>query len=167
MDATFELTADGAVTYGYVVSEGDDDQEVGALPVALRVRDAAGNEADVYTTSPSTAPAIDANAPVITGIWAHPSAGHLMIGDELRVNVTVDDGAEDEGMVGVLSDASTSYSSASVGSTINGVSAGEFIEWGKGEYSFTYTVTEGDADRDVGDLPVRLIMQDPAGNEVV
>ena len=90
-----------------------------------------------------------------------------MIGDELRVNVTVDDGAEDEGMVGVLSDASTSDSSASVGSTINGVSAGEFIEWGKGEYSFTYTVTEGDADRDVGDLPVRLIIQDPAGNEVV
>ena len=56
-----------------------------------------------------------------------------------------------------------------VASSVNGVGVTGFADHSDGTYSYayTYTASEGDADRATDALPVSMIVKDPAGNEGV
>ena len=149
-----EEHADGMYSLLYTVMEGDSDRdEWSPIPVSLVVVDPSGNSADAYTSSPTPCASIDANTPRIVSMRTAPSfdeGDSLRVNDTLSIFITVDDGDVDSGMIAYDSTShEVLYSTpneAALFSSINGVPATDFTEWGGGVYSFDYTVNEGDRD---------------------
>ena len=87
----------------------------------------------------------------ITASSANPSTGKRKVGHSVTVTLTASESGLSEG---------------ASGSTINGKDVSESFTASGIQYSFKYTVAEGDADREDNALPISLSLQDAAGNEV-
>ncbi|MEC4766718.1 DUF4214 domain-containing protein [Halomonas sp. CUBES01] len=109
--------------------------------------DGDGNSADLsHDAINDSGVTVDVSAPTISAV-SIPNAS-ARVGDAVTVSITA-------GEVGLSLDTGT----------VNGVPLTGFSDDGGGNYSATYTVQEGDADRAAGDdIPVNVILSDAAGN---
>lgn len=155
VSGTFAEIGGGIYTVTYTVIEGHTDiLDSNDLPVDLSVQDDANNESIAYTTADvGNRPGVDGNTPTITNVSFLPSSGLLKVGDTATATITV--GSSETGLL------------AGNTMTINTVDVrGTFTDIGGGNYTVTYTVQEGDIDRnDIADLPVSFSLQDSAENE--
>ena len=144
------FTDNGAGNYSatYTVLEGQTDRDAGdSIPVSFVLADSAGHISQTYATAISQASdVIDANSPTITAVTIPDTA--MNVGDVVTVSIT----ANEAGLT-------------LTSGTVNGVAVTGFTDNGAGNYSATYTVIEGHADRAAGDaIPVSFILEDTAGN---
>ncbi|RSC96112.1 T9SS type A sorting domain-containing protein [Tenacibaculum singaporense] len=138
----------GNYTATYTVVEGNTDRAAGDdIPVNFILTDAAGNNSSAFTTAISqNADAIDANSPSITNVSIPNNAAK--VGDAITVTITANE-------AGLLLNTGL----------INGTTVSGLTDNGGGNYTATYTVVEGNADRAAGDdIPVNFILTDAAGN---
>jgi len=147
----FTDNLDNTYTVTYTVAEGDNDIADGErLPLSVSLVDAVGNISSAFITAPDAAncPAVDANRPVITNVQFNPSTGILPIDGILEMIVTAGETVLTQSAI-----------------TVNGKAVTGFTNNLNGTYSVTYTVTEGDDDRQNNEqIPVSIILSDPAGN---
>lgn len=144
------LSKTNSTTYTatFTVTNGGTDVAAGSnVPVNFTLTDSAGNTSSAYTTAISQASdSIDANVPTITSVTIPNAAAK--VGDAITVSITA-------------GEAGLSLNSG----TVNGVALTGFTDLTGGNYSATYTVTEGNTDRAAGDsIPVSLILDDSGGN---
>src|SRR3989339_45020 len=155
VSGTFFDIGFGQYTVSYTVFEEDNDVlDSNDLPIIFTVKDDAGNESSIYNTADSDGrPGVDGNTPGIATITFNPSSGVLKVGDTATATIT----------------AINFETSLSTGTTmtINNIDiSSTFSEIGLGQYTVSYTVTEGDIDRlDSADLPINISFRDSAGNE--
>lgn len=150
--STFSDAGSGNYTAKYIVVAGDDDvTNSETVPVYIVLADAAGNKNSAFTTTPSSAttPAIDANRPTISNVSFSPTTGTLVPGDVLTATITASEAGLTAGAI-----------------TINTVDvASTLADNGAGNYTLTYTVTEGDDDiADAATIPISIVLNDAAGN---
>lgn len=142
---------DNTYTVTYTVVEGDDDIGEGErLPVSIQLQDAVGNVSQVYDTAPDAAncPAVDATRPTVTGVQFNPQSGILPIGGTLAMIINTEESGLIENSI-----------------TINGKAATAFTDNLNGTYTVSYTIQEGDTDREMNNqIPISVILTDPAGN---
>ncbi|MFH0892645.1 MAG: hypothetical protein V1867_07800 [Candidatus Falkowbacteria bacterium] len=139
-------------TVDYTVAASDVDRASGTIPVYIVLRDIYGNMNGAWTTLTSNA-SVDANAPVITTVYI--TNGSYAIGDSIDIIVNVNKSLPD-------------YPNYSLGpTTVNGVSIipSQFVyQPGSENYRLTYTVSDGDTDRDTNEIPVSIVFTDWYGN---
>ncbi|MEO1852275.1 MAG: Ig-like domain-containing protein, partial [Psychrobacter sp.] len=120
--------------------------DAGTQTLTATATDAAGN-----TATDTISVTVDVTAPTFTVTSVTPSSGTQVVGETVVVTLTA--GSNETGLT------------ASGTQTINGVTS-SFSESGGGVYTITYTVVEGNTDRDdSGALPVSITLQDSAGND--
>ena len=150
--STFTDLENGTYSVTYTVSAGDDNiGESDQIPVNIVLQDAAGNANDAYTlAAPATAtPAIDAGAPVVTGVSFSPSSGWRKIGETVTMTIHAGESGLNEGTI-----------------TVNGESVSGFTDMGDGSYTVVYTVASGHTDIAESErIPVSVTLMDEAGNE--
>ena len=152
VSGTLVDNSDGTYTVTYTVQEGDTDiSSSQTIPISLTLKDAALNNSNTFSTSPSASntPTIDGHTPVVSSAAFSPSTGTLVVGNVLTMTI----GTNEAGL-------------SATTLTINGVDvSGNISETGGGNYSTTYTISEGDADRDVAStIPISIQFSDAAGN---
>ena len=133
--------SDTSYSATFTVTSGGADLSAGVdIPVSLTLDDTAGNKSAVFTTT------INTDSPTITTVSIPDSA--MNVGDVVTVSITA-------------SEAGLSLNTG----TVNGVAVTGFTDNGAGNYSATYTVLEGQTDRDAGDsIPVSFVLADSAGH---
>lgn len=148
----FTDRGDGSYTVIYTVASGHTDiAESERIPVSVTLMDEAGNESTTYTVSPlaGDCPAIDANAPVITGVSFEPASGYHTIGETITLLINGNESGLTAGTI-----------------QVNSKSVTGFTDLGTGWYSAVYTVAEGDADvAEDEEIPLSVTLKDAAGNE--
>lgn len=146
----FQDLGAGLYSVQYTILEGDNDVFSGAITSTASLVDAAGNSSTPFTTVTANTLAIDANTPNITLTSVFPSTGIANVVDTLSI---------------VLAAGETGLSSNSC--LINSVSTtASFVDNANNTYTFTYTLTEGDADWATSSLPIVCTLTD-AGNNIV
>ncbi len=147
--SNFRSTGGSNYAADYVIAEGNADVAGGALAASVRLRDAAGNINDAYTTLPENTLAIDANKPVITSIISDATAaGWLKIGDAISFTLTPQSAEAEATVTGSYNGVALAWSTANGGVT----------------YTATYTVTEGDTDKTSALQISGVTIRDAAGN---
>ncbi|WP_293268878.1 Ig-like domain-containing protein [Neptunomonas sp.] len=138
-------SSDGGITWsGGFTPTADIEDVTNIITVGTSLTDLTGNAPETSKASDNFA--IDTAEPVISAVTV-PNAA-MSVGDAVAVTITA-------------SEAGLSLTSG----TINGVAVTGFTDNGDGNYSATYTVVEGDVDREAGDdIPVSFVLQDDAGN---
>ncbi len=142
---------DNTYTVTYTVAAGDSDiAQAAEIPVSVALLDAAGNSNSPFTTAPlaANAPAVDANAPLVTGVTFSPSTGVLGIGGILTATITADAAGYTAGVI-----------------TINGKAVTGFSDIGGGQYTVIYTVSVGDTSiSDSSEIPISVVLTDTSLN---
>jgi len=133
----------------YTVASGNADREEGTnTPVSILLTDAAGNAMSAAYEATPTGPAIDANAPVISGVSFSPSSGWIPIGDSITMTIDAD---------------AVGYTSSAI--SVNNQSVTGFTDNNDTTYTVTYKVVAGHADVSEGSqVPVSVVLRDAAGN---
>jgi len=151
--STFNDNGDNTYRVYYVVQSGDPEvAQTETIPIQVILEDAAGNRNSAYTTSPAAdaCPAIDSQGPSITSVSFSPTSGVLVPGSNLVMTIQASEAG--------LSAKEITVNNVDVKSTLS--------DLGGGYYSVTYVVSEGDDDiADNSTIPIRIILQDDAGNE--
>ena len=154
VSGSFAEIGGGLYRVAYTVAEGDDDiSDENGLPVSLSLQDSAGNISTAYASSDAAnRPGADAHRPLISDVVFSPSSGMLKIGDTATATIETDGSA---------------YSAVAI--TINGKNvAGTLLPAVGNNYTVSYTVVESDSDiNEIADLPVHIILSDPAGNNSI
>jgi len=129
-----------AIKFSYMVAEGDYDANGIAVSTSITlnsgtVKDAAGNDATLTFTPPTTASVlVDGVAPTVTGVTG-PAAGTYKTGDELDFTATFSENITVSG---------SPYITLTIGSTTR--NAVYVFGSGTTAIKFSYTVAEGDYD---------------------
>ncbi len=145
----------GGSTYvlSYTVNEGDQDVAMGALTGSLKFKDEAGNTGPAFTAINIPNLAIDANPPHINNVVVSSTDQILAIGDSVVMTITATE-------TGLTVDDDTRVNNVFV--TEDNV---RFSEIGGNQYRLSYTVEAGDQNVSRGNLQIRVILIDPAGNK--
>jgi hypothetical protein len=146
--------AGGSYYFSYQVSANDNDvANPAALTGQLVLKDAAGNTSVLKTIAAVSGTfSIDALAPSISSVTAPDSS--YITGETIILTISTN---------------GTGYSLSSE-TFINGISqsSGRFSLNGPGPvYTLNYPVLSGDAEVSAGNLPVNIVLKDPAGNKSV
>jgi hypothetical protein len=131
---TFLETGSGQYKYTYTVVEGHTDiADASALPISLRLKDAAGNESSAFTTLTNVqGPGIDATRPVVTTVTSNATgAGILKVGNTIVFTIDPTGSEPNATVTGSYNSQTLTWGTSNSGDT----------------YTATYTVTEGDADQ--------------------
>lgn len=155
----FTVTSNTSYSFTYQVQSGDTQRSTKAqVPVDFTLQDRYGNNTQ-YTTSQADFTAnileIDGIVPSITSVALQPNASGYGIGDEIEVRVTISDLSA---LGDVFSLETGNVNNVTV--TNYGYNSGGYI------YSSTYTVQEGDTDRNsVSSIPVSFSVYDRVQNQ--
>ncbi|PLX21686.1 hypothetical protein C0584_02100, partial [Candidatus Parcubacteria bacterium] len=148
--STTNLVKVNNTTYNldYLVSAGDTDRTSGTIPASVILIDKGGNENIAYTSVSPNSATIDAHYPEITEVTI-PSQSYK-VGDTITLTATV------------TSDPDT-YTLGNT--TVNGVTATNIQKTNDTTYTFDYTVSEGNANRTSGTIPISVIFRDSVNQE--
>jgi len=146
---SFVDNTDNTYSLTYSVSEGDADWAAGTLPITFTLQDGVGNTTIINAFTDGNSLAGDANTPTISVLSISPNNGSVRIGQD--VVITIQENANETGL------------QLGAASTINGV-APTFNDLSNGQYTYTYTLADGQPDWTSGALTASIRLRDAAGN---